>query len=116
MGMIKLTTRFAHSRPFMSVGVAVMSMVAASVAVEAAEFVAGTTPDRRPEGAPRIQSLKRDAGWMDSALSGVSKPTPRSLRFLEDQGAWFTPFTRPNMPGHYDIRGLYAARGAKSAQ
>lgn len=116
MRKFKSTAKLGNSRSLRVVGLAVASVLGASALAQAAEFVAGTTPDRRPEGAPRIEAVKRDAAWLDAALSGVSKPTPRSLRFLEDQGAWFTPFTRPNMSGHYDIRGLYAARGGKPAQ
>ncbi|OYX43944.1 MAG: hypothetical protein B7Z02_07110 [Rhodobacterales bacterium 32-67-9] len=28
----------------------------------------------------------------------------QQLKFLEDQGAWYTPFTRPGMTGPYKIR------------
>ncbi len=70
-------------------------------------FVAGTKPDRRPDRAPRIHTLDHNADWRAAALRGVSKPIPSSLRFVDDQGAWFTPFTRRNMPPPYDIRGLY---------
>lgn len=38
------------------------------------------------------------------ALTGGEPPYPASLRFLEDQGAWHTPFTHPGMTGPYDIR------------
>lgn len=38
------------------------------------------------------------------ALTGVEPPYPASLRFLEDQGAWHTPFIHPGMTGPYDIR------------
>ena len=116
MRKFKSTAKSGNSRSRRVLGLVVTSVLGASTLAQAAEFVAGTTPDRRPEGAPRIESVKRDAAWFDAALSGVSKPMPRSLRFLEDQGAWFTPFTRPNMPAPYDIRGLYAARGGKPAQ
>lgn len=81
--------------------------LAAPLAAE--EFVAGTMPDRRPPAAPRINAFTQTPEWRARALSGVTKPVPPSLRFLDDQGAWFTPFTRPNMPPPYDIRGLYAA-------
>lgn len=67
-------------------------------------FIAGTSPDKRPENAPVITSAKKPDGWYGKALSGVSQPYPYSLRFLENQGGWFTPFIRPGMTGPYDIR------------
>jgi hypothetical protein len=41
------------------------------------------------------------------ALHGVSSPFPESLKFLNDQGRWFTPFTHPGMTGPYDLRGWH---------
>ncbi len=45
-----------------------------------------------------------DGDWYREALTGVERPYPYSLKFLEDQGAWYTPFNRPGMTGRYDIR------------
>jgi len=73
-------------------------------------FVAGLEPDRRPPAAPVIRQLRKDTAWYRNALRGIEPPYPSSLRFLEDQGNWYTPFTRPGMPGPYDIRGLHGAR------
>ncbi|MBK5934289.1 hypothetical protein C8N32_11344 [Rhodovulum imhoffii] len=70
-------------------------------------FVAGTAPDSRPEGAPTITETAKDSDWYAEALAGVEAPYPYSLRFLEDQGGWFTPFTRPGMTGPYDIREMH---------
>ena len=70
--------------------------------------IAGVTPDQRPEGAPEITSIDKNPDWYEGALRGVSKPYPNSLKFLENQGNWYTPFTRPGMPGPYDIRGLHS--------
>lgn len=100
------------------VAVTTVAILAGSIAVsglEAQEFVAGTTPDRRPEGAPRITAADHDAAWRNRALAGISKPVPKSLGFLDSQGAWFTPFNHPNMPPPYDLRGLYAGAGGKAA-
>lgn len=83
---------------------------------DAAVFVAGTSPDRRPEGAPKITTYEKDAQWLATARAGVSDPLPPSLGFLNDQGGWFTPFTRPGMTGPYDIRGWHAAKGNGAAQ
>jgi hypothetical protein len=69
--------------------------------------IAGTDPSERPLGAPVIQSVEKTPDWYSEALTGVSKPYPNSLHFLEDQGNWYTPFNRPGMPGRYDIRGWY---------
>ena len=66
--------------------------------------VAGVNPDQRPADAPVIGSFEKNGAWYANALSGVQRPYPKSLRFLEDQGAWYTPFTRPGMDGRYDIR------------
>jgi len=74
----------------------------------AAYPVAGVNPAQRPEGAPVIKEVKKAAGWYEAALTGVVKPYPTSLRFLESQGNWYTPFDRPGMPGRYDIRGWYS--------
>lgn len=67
-------------------------------------FVAGSTPSARPANAPSLLAVARDAGWYDKALSGVAAPYPQSLKFLADQGNWYTPFTEPGMTGPYDIR------------
>lgn len=72
-----------------------------------AQFVAGVDPSVRPEGAPVITENFKDGEWYIRALFGVTAPYPSSLKFLEDQGAWFNPFTRPGMTGPYDIRGWH---------
>lgn len=69
--------------------------------------IAGVDPSQRPVGAPVITSVDRDANWYNQALHGVTRPYPSSLRFLEDQGNWYTPFNHPGMPGPYDIRGWH---------
>jgi hypothetical protein len=69
--------------------------------------IAGTAPSHRPTGAPQITEVIKPSGWYTQALTGISQPYPRSLRFLEDQGNWYTPFNRPGMHGRYDIRGWH---------
>lgn len=66
--------------------------------------VAGLAPAERPAGAPVITEMRKDAEWHRRALHGIEPPHPASLRFLEDQGAWYTPFIRPGMTAPYDIR------------
>jgi hypothetical protein len=81
-----------------------------SNALAAAEYsfpVAGVSPWQRPAGAPVMTQFEKDASWYSQALHGVTRPYPPSLRFLEDQGAWHTPFNRPGMPPPYDLRGWY---------
>ena len=68
------------------------------------------TPWQRPAGAPVITEVVRTPAWYGQALTGISQPFPYSLRFLEDQGNWYTPFNRPGMPGRYDIRGWHQGR------
>lgn len=70
-------------------------------------FIAGTAPSQRPAGAPTIKEMKKDKAWYDKAVTGVSRPFPWSLKFLESQGNWYTPFTRAGMVGRYDLRGWH---------
>jgi len=76
-------------------------------AAEGDILVAGVHPDQRPANAPVIAQLQKDRAWYDNALRGVIPPFPPSLRFVEDQGNWYTPFTRPGMVSRYDIRGWH---------
>ena len=69
--------------------------------------IAGTQPYQRPAGAPVIREVQKPEGWFTRALTGISQPYPASLRFLEDQGNWYTPFNHPGMLGRYDIRGWH---------
>jgi hypothetical protein len=82
-----------------------LAMVSASGAGDLQ--IAGTQPSQRPQGAPRIITVDHPGAWYTSALHGVTRPYPHSLRFLEDQGNWHTPFNRPGMTGRYDIRGWH---------
>ncbi|WP_371323022.1 hypothetical protein VX159_11440 [Dechloromonas sp. ZY10] len=70
--------------------------------------VAGLQPDRRPVAAPRIVSFEQSEAWKANAVRGLGLPA-NGTAFLKDQGAWYTPFNRPNMPGYYDLRGLHVA-------
>jgi len=89
-----------------ALGVLVLTL--AGLTPAAAEYpVAGTDPSQRPVGAPRITEVVRGPDWYERALTGISQPYPPSLRFLEDQGNWYTPFIHPGMPGYYDLRGWH---------
>lgn len=86
-------------------GVAVVPVVFWATMTMAQSYpVAGLAPAERSAGAPVVTELTKDADWYARALTGVESPYPASLRFLEDQGAWHTPFLRPGMTGPYDIR------------
>lgn len=71
---------------------------------QAAEVVGGANPSERPSTLPRITQVQHGPEWYRNALKGVSEPYPRSLYFLDNQGDWYTPFTRRGIPGVYDIR------------
>lgn len=90
-------------------GLAIASLSSPSVVIAAADnlFVAGLNPDQRPINAPVILDVFKDQAWYTKALTGVTQPYPNSLRFLDDQGNWYTPFNRPGMTGRYDIRGWH---------
>lgn len=95
--------------PILSAVAASPETPAASAPATPAAEVAGLRPFQRPEGAPVIREFRQDAAWTARALTGIAAPHT-GLGFLKDQGAWFTPFTHPNLKGGYDIRGLHAAR------
>lgn len=70
--------------------------------------ISGLQPYQRPAWAPSINQVQHGQDWYARALTGVSQPYPASLRFLENQGNWYTPFDRPGMLPPYDIRGWHA--------
>jgi len=74
---------------------------------EPAYPIAGINSDKRPQEAPVITKFFKNTQWYEQALHGVYEPYPSSLQFLEDQGAWHTPFNRPGFKGAYDIRNWY---------
>lgn len=76
--------------------------------------IAGLRPDQRPAAAPVISTVQKNPGWYEKALQGVTAPFPASLRFLEDQGNWYSPFLHPGMTGPYDLRGWHAGDAAGS--
>jgi hypothetical protein len=73
-------------------------------------WIAGLDPASRPLNAPTISTVQHSAVWRTQALYGISAPIPKSLDFLNDQGNWYTPFSRPGMVGPYDIRGWHSQR------
>jgi hypothetical protein len=72
-------------------------------------FIAGETPDVRPAQAPVLTTHIKGEDWYCRALVGIARPYPASLRFLEDQGAWYSPFIVAGMTSPYDIRNRHGA-------
>lgn len=114
--MPKATMRAMSGRGLLGLvsGLVGLAMLGGPVASE--PFVAGTAPSIRPTGAPQIQKFEHTDTWRAKATTGVSQPYPASLKFLDDQGAWFNPFIRPGMTGPYDIRGRHAAGATNSSR
>ncbi len=73
--------------------------------------VSGLVPYERPKDAPVIRAFDATPDWRKKALTGVAEPYPAGLDFLNSQGAWYTPFTRPGMTSPYDLRGWHAKGG-----
>jgi hypothetical protein len=68
-------------------------------------FVAGLAPYQRPAGAPVTKEFAQNARWHAQFMSGISEPIPPSTSgVMDSQGAWYTPFNHPGMPGYYDLR------------
>lgn len=75
--------------------------------------IAGIAPYQRPAGAPVIREFIRPKNWEQRFMRGISQPYPASLRWRDDQGAWFTPFDRPGATPPYDLRGWHQAKSSK---
>lgn len=83
-----------------------VGMATASPAGAAERFVAGLRPHERPAGAPVLRTTNRDRSVVRQ-FGGVEPPYPQSLRFANNHGGWFTPFTEPGMTGRYDLRAYH---------
>ncbi len=88
---------------------AIVAILAVSTQVQGSE-IAGLKPDQRPTGAPVVTEYPKSKEWYVKALTGIEPPYPRSLYFLDDQGAWYWPFIHPGMTGRYDIRGWHTTK------
>jgi hypothetical protein len=78
--------------------------------VHAEVFIAGEFPSQRPAHAGVISSDTPSPAKYQRLLHGLSAPYPASFRWIEQQGAWYTPFSHPGMPGPYDIRNWHMPR------
>ena len=79
-----------------------------SAAYGAETYVAGFRPDMRPAGYPVVVRFEGLEGWKEQAVRGLGQPVV-GVKFLDDQGAWYTPFNRANLLGRYDLRGLHGS-------
>lgn len=86
---------------------AAVCLAHASAGADEAE-IAGIAPDMRPAQAPKVTRFDKSTEWYCRALTGIERPYPASFRFLEDQGAWHSPFIVAGMTGPYDIRHWHA--------
>lgn len=86
-----------------------VSLVGIGTVSAAEKSVAAERRSTRPAGAPTLTQFGRTDAWRAEALRGVSQPHPAGLKFLDSQGAWYTPFDRPGVPDRYDLRGLHDA-------
>ena len=87
---------------------ALLNLTPGTITVHAAETAptAGLSPWQRPAGAPRTATAPPREPTR--ALYGIATPIPASLKFLDDQGNWYTPFTEPGMPAPYDLRSWHS--------
>lgn len=76
--------------------------------------VAGLAPHERPAGAPVIRQTALAVERTARLTDGVSRPLPKGLEFLKDQGAWYTPFGHPGMVSPYDLRDLRQLRSSSA--
>ena len=108
--MCSLSPLSSHRLRRLSVALAVLlpSLVNGSEAAP----VAGLAPYERPAGAPVQRMYAKTPEWTQQATRGVVQPLPQGLKFLADQGAWYTPFNQPGMPGVYDLRNLHDNKSA----
>jgi hypothetical protein len=95
-------------RPLFALSViATTTLVAPLADAATGAAIAGLAPYQRPDGAPQITAAPANDSPGSRFLHGVTQPVPASLKFLSDQGNWYSPFSQPGMPGPYDIRGWY---------
>lgn len=114
--MLRAKSAKALLRPVVRAAAGALALSVLSLAAMAAEpYVAGTKPDQRPANAPHLATYNQTPELLAKATAGISQPLPPTLKFLNDQGAWYTPFNRPGMPGLYDIRGLHKAPAEAAA-
>jgi len=97
-----------------------LMVCAAGAAAQAAGYVAGLHPDRRPDGAPpQPAQAERTPQQMERALHGIEQPAPANVAAVAATGNWWVPLRYPGMNGPYDLRGWHdgdaPAAGAAAA-
>jgi len=80
----------------------------AGVAAQETAAIAGFRPYERPVGYPVVVRYEGLDRWKEQAVRGLGQPVV-GLKFMDDQGAWYTPFNRANLLGRYDLRGLHGS-------
>lgn len=112
---IRVRTEGKEHRAMRAMGAGIMMLILGSGAGFAQGYpIAGTAPDRRPEGAPKITQYAPGRAEAERYLHGVAQPAPPNiLANLKSQGGWYTPFDRPGMTPPYDPRGWHARVGGK---
>lgn len=101
---------FSRSACALALSIGVAGGMSGGAVAQDAVVVGGLTPSVRPAGLPAIHGVHNGVDWYRRALTGVSEPYPKSLLWLDNQGEWYTPFSRPGMPGVYDIRNWHGPR------
>lgn len=101
---LRMKTKFA----LITLLVAGLVGVNCTAAWSEVEVVGGITPDQRPQEFPVVTATGLTPAGEAMALYGVKQPYPPSLKWLNDQGGWYTPFIHPGMTGPYDIRHWHA--------
>jgi hypothetical protein len=96
-------------RPALQLAIGLSLATVAAWAPAEVTFIAGTTPYERPANAPRQIYFAKGAEWYCRAVTGIERPFPPSLRFLDDQEGWYSPFVVAGMTGPYDIRHWHAS-------
>lgn len=93
---------------FLLAGLCLTIASAGSRAGDVAYAVAERTRDARPPQAPTVREFSPTPAWREKALQGIVSRGTENVRFLNEQGAWYTPFAAPGMPGPYDLRDFHA--------
>jgi hypothetical protein len=87
---------------------------AGSAAAQTAGYVAGLHPDRRPDGAPRLEQVTLTPEQLQRALHGIEGPAPGNVESIAATGKWWVPLRGPGMNPPYDLRGWHGDSASAS--
>lgn len=82
-------------------------VIAGGAVAQTAGYVAGLHPDRRPDGAPRLEQVTLAPEQLERALHGIEGPAPGNVESIADTGKWWVPLRGPGMNPPYDLRGWH---------